>query len=163
MQPSFRPGDVAVVQHVGEQNACQAIGHGDVITFMPYPNDPTLVTHRVVGVSMTGAGCQFLTQGDANNSPDPRPVAPAQVRGRVIYRVPMVGHAAEWAHANQPLVLTVVGVGLLVWLVADPARKALANRRRPTGAPVPDEIVTQLLYGPPLRIPIEKWTDELLA
>ncbi|MDR2564779.1 MAG: S26 family signal peptidase, partial [Bifidobacteriaceae bacterium] len=43
MQPTLKPGDVVVVFPV---DGFEDIELGDVVTFMPNPDDPTLVTHR---------------------------------------------------------------------------------------------------------------------
>jgi signal peptidase len=64
MRPVMDPGDIAVVAGVEDPSSVKI---GDVIAYMPYPNDPTLVTHRVVGIGVsTEGGTTFTTQGDAN-------------------------------------------------------------------------------------------------
>ena len=36
-------------------------------------------------------GTVFVTQGDANHLPDPAPIHPDQVDGRVQFRIPKIG------------------------------------------------------------------------
>ena len=53
------------------------------------PND-TVVTHRVLGRS-AGSEPTLITQGDANQTPDPGMVPAAAVIGRVVFSVPEAG------------------------------------------------------------------------
>jgi signal peptidase len=113
MEPTFSPGDVIVVK--GVQDADNEVAVGDVITFMPNPNDPTLITHRVVSKSINPTeGVSFITQGDANSAPDD-PVLPKQIRGKFMYAVPYVGFATSWFSAKAPWLVTAVGVGLIAY------------------------------------------------
>ena len=96
MEPGIRPGDVVVTRGVGTDDA-RDLSIGDVIVFLPYPDDPTLVTHRIMSMSVSAEGYSFVTQGDANNSPDPwGPVFDYQVRGEVVYKIPWIGHVRQW-------------------------------------------------------------------
>jgi signal peptidase I len=107
MQPALSPGDLVVVRPMPADD----IRVGDVITFQPVSDDPTLVTHRVVGVTLGSAGVAgFTTQGDDNNAAD-APIVADQVKGRVVYSVPLVGHLTNAALAPQ--LAAVAGVGLL--------------------------------------------------
>jgi signal peptidase len=63
---------------------------GDVIAFQPEADRP-MITHRVVAIERDAGGLTFVTQGDANEDPDTNPVAPATVRGRVVFGVPHLG------------------------------------------------------------------------
>lgn len=57
---------------------------GDIITFA---SGTSLTTHRIV--EETDAG--YITRGDANNTTDSAPVAPQNVIGRVVGRIPGAG------------------------------------------------------------------------
>ena len=90
MAPSYPPGTLVVVRPV----AAEDIAIGDPITYQLRSGEPTVVTHRVVGIGYDGTGERvFSTQGDANESPDAVPVKPVQVRGEVWYAVPWFGTA----------------------------------------------------------------------
>lgn len=111
MEPTLSPGDVVVVQPVDPED----VSIGDVVTFQPVSDDPTLVTHRVVGVQWGGDGVAgFVTRGDANGADDD-PIVPDQVMGRVVYSIPFIGHAtnASWG----PTAVTVGAVGLIAYSV----------------------------------------------
>jgi signal peptidase len=109
MEPSISPGDLVVVRPV---DAAQ-IAMGDVITFQPESDNPALVTHRVIGVTLGAEGVSgFVTQGDANNAAD-TPIVADQVKGRVAYTVPLVGWVTNLSWGPQ--VVGVGAVGLLVY------------------------------------------------
>ena len=98
MGPSMPPGTLVIVRDVDPAT----IAVGDVITFMPHENDPSVVTHRVVGVGvdMTGAPT-YTTQGDANAAPDVAVVHDYQLVGKRWYFVPYLGWMVELLTAKQ--------------------------------------------------------------
>lgn len=121
MEPTFTPGDVIVVRGIDSADVCSDVGVGDIVTYMPTPNDPTLITHRVVGMTVgtfeDGTRCRLVMQGDANSAVD-EPVSPDQVRGLFLYGVPKLGLFRQWAgdHVSTLLVVgAVVLIGYGVW------------------------------------------------
>ncbi|MYM19466.1 signal peptidase I [Brevibacterium sp. 5221] len=141
MEPTIPPGSQVYVKPIDESTQISA---GQVITFMPNPDDPTLVTHRVVGVSQDGSGTpSYVTQGDANNAADPEPVARKQVRGTLVYHLPFVGRLAL-AIGGKAKLGGIIALGVLALLYAAwqvirlmvERRSARAPRGRPgSGAP----------------------------
>jgi signal peptidase len=127
MRPTIEPGDVTVVKGVEDASK---ITIGDVITFMPFPDDPTLVTHRVIGIGSTSEGGRvFTTQGDNNNTPD-EPVMDYQVRGKVLYTVPKIGKYTRWGQGHSRWLPAAFGAGLLAY-----AAVLLIASTRPTKSP----------------------------
>lgn len=102
MEPTIPTGSQVVVEPVeGEADAAD-LQIGDVVTFMPYPDNPTLVTHRIVSRSMsTDGSVSFTTQGDANDAADPWTLTATQLRGEVRYHVPYAGYVANALDGNQ--------------------------------------------------------------
>lgn len=102
MEPTVPTGSQVVVAPLEGEADAAGLGTGDVVTFMPRPDDPTLVTHRIVGVAVDGEGRRsFTTRGDANAAPDADPVTATQLRGLVKYHVPWAGYAATLLDAEQ--------------------------------------------------------------
>lgn len=133
MEPAYPTGSQVFVEPVeSAAEAEEKIGIGSVITFMPLPDDPTLVTHRVVEVSYgTDGRPSYTTRGDANETPDETTVGTRQLRGVVRYHVPWVGYLASSMDAERKeSVGTVLAAGLFLYaawnLVA-----AVRERRRP--------------------------------
>jgi len=87
MLPSLHPGDLVVVLGVGSPKVgdivvysadCPALPKGDVI-------------HRVIEVNET----HLITKGDndlTNPMPDPCPVRREQVKGKVVFAIPVLGY-----------------------------------------------------------------------
>ncbi len=107
MEPAMPPGTLVIVRDVDPAR----VAVGDVITFMPHENDPSVVTHRVVGVGVDMSGAPtFRTQGDANPVADVAAVHDYQLVGERWYFVPYLGWIVE--------VLTVEQRALGIYLVA---------------------------------------------
>jgi signal peptidase len=84
MAPALRVGDLVIVQSVPAID----IEVGDVIQYRD--GDRTTI-HRVVEVRSSEGPTVFVTKGDANSSPDPRPVSVDQILGRARLSVPKIG------------------------------------------------------------------------
>lgn len=131
MEPSLPPGTLLIVRPV-EQEQIQL---GSVITYQLRSGQPGVVTHRVVGSSVSGNGERtFITQGDANSSPDAEPVRAAQVRGEVWYAVPYAGWIAQLVTGEQRLLLLkIVAAGLVLyalWMFASAVRDHRGHHTR---------------------------------
>lgn len=144
MDPTIPAGSQVVVETVdGEADAAQ-LTIGDVITFMPYPDDPTLVTHRIVARTLSSDGTvSFTTQGDANNAPDEWTLTATQIRGVVEYHVPYAGYLATALDGSQKQTgVGLAAAALLAYAVVQ-LLGALRQHRRPApaaaaGAPMLD-------------------------
>jgi len=111
MQPGMPPGTLVIVRDVDPAS----IGVGDVITFMPRENDPSVVTHRVVGVGVDMSGAPtFTTKGDANPVADVTPVRAVQLVGERWYSVPYLGWLVEVLTARQRALGIYVVAGALI-------------------------------------------------
>lgn len=126
MEPTYSAGDMVV--SVPDDR----YGVGDVVTFQPRSDDPTLITHRVVSVEQGPEGTRYVTRGDANGADD-EPLVADQVMGEVIYSVPAVGHLAQALGSHRSALISVAGLCLLGYgLYA--LGSSLAERRRRTAA-----------------------------
>ncbi len=66
MEPEYPPGTLVVVRPV----PIEEIGIGDVITYQLESGEPTVVTHRVVGLSTTlGASSRWSPRATRTTSP----------------------------------------------------------------------------------------------
>ncbi|MBW0253971.1 signal peptidase I [Cellulomonas sp. PS-H5] len=126
MEPTFAPGDVIVVRGVDAADVCAEVGVGEIVTFFPEPNDPALISHRVIGKTIgtfdDGTSCRLVTQGDANSAVD-EPVSPEQVRGVFQYGVPKLGWVRQWVGDNIQAVVVVAALALVALGIASGTRK----------------------------------------
>ncbi|MBO3663935.1 signal peptidase I [Microbacterium stercoris] len=120
MEPALSPGDVVAVRGIDPDDVCTEVSVNDIVTFLPAPDDPSLITHRVVGITIgsfeDGSGCRLLTQGDANSTADD-PISPEQVRGVFMYAIPSVGWVKEWIQQNPMLAMALgIAIAAVWWL-----------------------------------------------
>ncbi|WP_135662574.1 signal peptidase I [Halorhabdus rudnickae] len=112
MSPTINAGSVVVVSEVQSDR----IEKGDVITYVDSrsADGTTRITHRVVDIEMVDGQQQFRTQGDANESPDPRPVPSTAVIGVVGFHIPLVGYLIEFAGSTTGLITLIVVPAILL-------------------------------------------------
>lgn len=132
MQPDYPPGTLVVIKPVEIDD----IAVGDVITYQLESGKATVVTHRVVsvGTSLDGSGQRVLrTQGDANDVADQAAVREVQVKGRLWYAVPYLGHVNSWISSTTRQVVTTGVVAVLVAYAAFVFGSMLVDRRTNRG------------------------------
>ena len=101
MEPSIKTGDLVVIA------PSQTYEIGDVITFGPDTATQIPTTHRIVSVSGSGESQTFVTQGDANEEPDPITVNREDVSGKVVVTVPYLGYVLDFARTPLGFILLV--------------------------------------------------------
>ena len=110
MMPTLRIGDVVIAaDHGGTE-----ITPGTIVVYED-PRKHDLVTHRVVSINPDGS---YITKGDVNGAPDPRPIPAANIKGKAQWIVPFVGLLRIWASEGQwmPLVLTMAATASALWM-----------------------------------------------
>ncbi|MFZ4893063.1 signal peptidase I [Plantibacter sp. Mn2098] len=131
MTPTYPPGAVVVVR----PTPFDQIKQGDVITFQLKSGEPTVVTHRVVGIDVGDKGVTLRTKGDANTSEDAAPVRKEQVRGVVWFGIPYVGYVTELGSAQQRTwIAQALGVALLAYAGYLVVRAVVDRKGRGSGA-----------------------------
>lgn len=113
MSPTYPPGTLVVVKPV----KVEEVSIGEVVTYQLSSGREAVATHRVVGLANDLRGERLLTtQGDANEVPDPEPVREVQVKGKVWYSVPYLGHVNSIVSGRQrQIIMYVVITALLVY------------------------------------------------
>ncbi len=134
MEPRYPPGTLVVVRDVEPAD----VAIGDVITFQLRSGEPQVVTHRVIAVQIGVDGERsFVTQGDANNTPDVDPVREVQIVGRLWYSVPYIGwinnvvtgSVRAWAILIAAGGLVAYGIVLFVQAARERRRASSATAR----------------------------------
>jgi signal peptidase len=127
MEPGLPPGTVVVVRKTPTED----IRTGDVITYQLRSGDPTVVTHRVRGTTIAASGERaFVTQGDANDSPDANPVTSVQIKGVQWYSVPYLGYPSLKLGGDLRQVVVMGSVALLLGYAATMLLGDLRDKRR---------------------------------
>jgi len=133
MSPSIEAGAVVFVSDTDPGS----IRENDVITYRADGGEGTRITHRVVAVTQVDGERAFRTKGDANDSPDPNPVSPDQLVGKVAFHVPLVGYVIAFAGSRLGLITLVVIPAVL--LAATELRDLLAETEQAGGGTVEPE------------------------
>lgn len=134
MEPTIPTGSQVVAAPVVGEAEVARLQVGDIITVMPYPEDPTLVTHRIVERIDSAAGVSFLTQGDANGAVDDWQVDATQIRAEVKYWVPGAGYVATALDGRQKSTAIVVVAGALLLYAGAQVVGAIRGRGRAADA-----------------------------
>jgi signal peptidase I len=109
MAPTFVRGTLVVIENVGGPADLQV---GEIVAYnAPYlsPNGP--VVHRIIAIHYNGSQEVFTFKGDANPSPDPRPVVFSQIVGKVVTYVPYIGYLVLSPELSVSILLVLVLLG----------------------------------------------------
>ncbi|WP_027503339.1 signal peptidase I [Rhodococcus sp. UNC363MFTsu5.1] len=135
MVPTYPPGTLIVVK---PQDPA-ALTAGDAITFQKESGNPEVVTHRIIMVRQNSQGeITYVTQGDANPSPDTNPVVPEQVRGKVWYSVPYMGYVNSVITGQQRAMMITIVVGGLFCYAGYMFVGAFRDRKNKSDDPAAD-------------------------
>jgi len=107
MRPTMDVGDIALVIPTDPTK----IQVGDIIQFW---NREEMILHRVIYIGGQGSTRYFQTQGDDNPSPDPDPVLPAQIRGKLILTVPKLGWVSIYVKTAFTTVWTFLSTNITI-------------------------------------------------
>jgi len=103
-------GDLIIVQGVNVSDVHAApYPDGDVIVFQQLYGDE-LIVHRAIERRVENGNIYFVTKGDGNSGPD-QPIPASHVIGKVILRIPWIGHLAL-------IMRNTTGVYLIIALIA---------------------------------------------
>ncbi|MGB2694963.1 MAG: signal peptidase I [Dehalococcoidia bacterium] len=128
MAPSLQLGSAVVTHPTGPR----ALKVGDIIV-RPGSGGTPPVLHRVVDVTVGADGERlFVTQGDRNQTRDPKPVAFDGSGDKVVYSVPYAGYILSFAESSLGR-LVLIGIPLVL-LVAIFSRDKWSSGRKETGS-----------------------------
>lgn len=127
MRPHYPPGTLVVIKPTDPAR----LHVGDVATYQISSGKPEVATHRIhrILISLKGERT-FVFKGDANPSPDPAPVRPVQVRGKLMYAVPYLGWVNTLVSGREHQLLVYAAVAVLLGYAASMFTGTLRDRRR---------------------------------
>jgi len=95
MEPAIKMGGLVMIKPADDYKI------NDIITSKNPKKPQELITHRVVNLEVIDGKTFYTTKGDANEDPDTRKVAKDEVMGKVLFDVPFIGYAVDFA--KRPL------------------------------------------------------------
>ena len=122
MEPNIKLGSIVLVKPVDDYKI------GDVITFGPYSKTKAPTTHRIYDIKVEGGAPVYITKGDANNAPDQREIAKRDVLGKVLFSVPYVGFAVDFAKKPMGFVL-IIGIPAVI-IISDEVKKIIREVKK---------------------------------
>ena len=109
-------GDLIIVQGVDPKEIKAASEpDGDIIVFHKPLGGNELIVHRAIKKEIRADGeIYFTTKGDGNSGPDSGTVQGGQVVGKVILRIPWIGHIALFLRNSSGIFIIIILIVILV-------------------------------------------------
>jgi signal peptidase I len=108
-------GDLIIIQGVAPEEIEGApYPDGDIIVFRQPSAGGELIVHRAIDEVERDGIWYFQTKGDGNLSPDHGEVSEDQVVGKVILRIPWIGHIALFLHNSSGIFIIIILIVILV-------------------------------------------------
>jgi len=114
MEPTYHVGSLIYVKEVDYKE----LKVGDPITFML--NEDTVATHRIIEVLVDEEDpetIRYITQGDANSSPDGSSVHYKNVIGTPVFTIPYLGYLSNYIQSPPGLYVAIAVGAILIMLV----------------------------------------------
>lgn len=121
MQPAIKMGSVVIVKPADDYKI------GEVITFGPYSKIKAPTTHRIYDIKVEGGQPVYITKGDANNAPDSREIKKSDIVGKVLFSVPYMGFAVEFAKKPAGFALIILVPAAII--IIDEVKKIIGEVR----------------------------------
>jgi len=102
MEPTIKTGSIVIVKSVEEYKV------GDIITFGPNSKSNLPTTHRIFEIKNKDGQTVYVTKGDANNTEDLSEITKKDILGKVLFFVPYLGYAVEFAKQPTGFILLIV-------------------------------------------------------
>ncbi|MGW9345992.1 signal peptidase I [Streptomyces albidoflavus] len=130
MEPGLPPGTLVVIRPTPVDD----IRVGDVITYQISSGQAAVVSHRVLSKTYADGELTFITKGDNNDTVDPEPVKPVQIRGTLWYSLPLLGWVNNVLNGQNRAIVLAVVAGSLFLYAAVSVGGAMRDRRKKTDA-----------------------------
>jgi signal peptidase len=117
MEPNIKTGSLVMAKPSSDYKI------GDVITFGPYSKTKAPTSHRIYDIKVVGGQPVYITKGDANNAPDAKEVKKQDILGKVLFNVPFLGYAVDFA--KQPLGFALIIVVPAALIIFDEVKKII--------------------------------------
>jgi len=134
MAPEMGKGTLVVAGVV----KAEEVRVGDIIIYRPVAIGESDVCHRVIEIKHNSP-FQFITKGDAQDSPDPFPVPGENLLGKVLYHVALLGYSVLFMKTFPGFLICLVLPGFTAVAICfrsildEVAKKRLSTMKRTLG------------------------------
>jgi len=101
MRPTLEIGDLIIVKYVDPSQLNYGLLDGDIIVFKNPSNPKELIVHRLKEITFRNGEYYFVTHGDANPPYSEEKFTEKNYIGKVIARVPFMGHISLFTHTQE--------------------------------------------------------------
>ena len=108
MEPNIPLGSLVIVQKSDNYEI------GDVITVKELSNPIISVTHRIVDINTDNSIVSYVTKGDANDANDMDLRFPAEIIGKVIFQLPLLGYLISFTRTQLGLILLIIIPAIII-------------------------------------------------
>jgi len=115
MAPAIKMGSIVMVKPVEDYKI------GDVVCFGQITRTKSPITHRIYDIKVVENEVSYITKGDANNAPDLREISKREIIGKVLFSVPYVGYAVDFA--KKPLGFALIILIPATVIISDEVKK----------------------------------------
>ena len=122
MAPAIKMGSIVMVKPMDEYKI------GDVISFGEITRTKAPTTHRIYDMKVEGGEPIYITKGDANNAPDTGEIKKEDIVGKVLFSVPFVGYAVDFAKKPMGFALIIIVPAAII--IVDEAKKIISELRK---------------------------------
>ncbi len=122
MAPAIKMGSIVMVKPMDEYKI------GDVISFGEITRTKAPTTHRIYDMKVEGGEPIYITKGDANNAPDTGEIKKEDIVGKVLFSVPFVGYAVDFAKKPMGFALIIIVPAAII--IIDEAKKIISELRK---------------------------------
>jgi signal peptidase I len=104
MEPALRVGSVVLSQKIDTTT----LKPGDIITFNSVKEQGGTITHRILRINQAQGVTVFTVKGDANKTADIDPVKAADIQGKVLFSIPLLGYVSVWMKTPIGFIVLVI-------------------------------------------------------
>lgn len=124
MAPKIKMGSLAMIKPAHSAGSGQAdYKIDDIITFGPYSKTKAPTTHRIYDIKVVNGELRYITKGDANNAPDQREISERDILGKVLFSVPYLGFAVDFA--KKPIGFALIIIVPAAIIIYDEIKKII--------------------------------------
>jgi len=117
MEPTLHDGDLVVVRGIDISD----VQVGDIVAFYEPGTHSKIIIHRVVDIRERGGEIYLKTKGDNNERPDRWLVGREDLIGKMVYRLPGLGHVIRFVRSPVGICIIAIIYGLFLALIFRPS------------------------------------------
>lgn len=121
MEDTIGAGDLIITREVDPSTLLV----GDIVS---YRTGSSVITHRILELTEVSGEPAFITQGDANNAADERPVTYDQVESIFVRNIPKLGNAAMFMQTTRGMLIS-IGGPVALFILYDVLSRRRSNKR----------------------------------